>query len=181
MADQRICGQCNRAIILLTRRSLNAELPSVVGMARTPRRTGGSQCPPTPTAICSSDCRAPERNDHSRSTRRRVREAPGRGRRAGRSLTTWWISELLTPARRALLDALATEHIAAHGGDPEASLASSRSPTCDTLVRLAGAGVESSLARVGTARRGDTGGLRSRRWVPKWCWRRVHSVCCRRP
>jgi hypothetical protein len=29
----------------------------------------------------------------------------------------------LTPPRRALLDALAAEHLAAHGGDPERSLA----------------------------------------------------------
>jgi serine/threonine-protein kinase len=57
----------------------------------------------------------------------------------------------LTHARRALLDALAVEHLAAHGGDPQKSLAAlelSRS----TRESLAAAGpvVEATLAHVGS-------------------------------
>ena len=59
----------------------------------------------------------------------------------GRSIAECLVDQrALTPIRRALLDALAAEHLAAHGGDPEASLAAleAASSTRDTLGRLAG-------------------------------------------
>jgi serine/threonine-protein kinase len=58
----------------------------------------------------------------------------------------------LTPPRRALLDALAAEHLAAHGGDPEMSLAAlnvSRS-TRESLAAAGGPDVERTIARVGS-------------------------------
>ncbi len=60
----------------------------------------------------------------------------------------------LTPPRRALIDALTAEHLAVHDGDTEASLASLEvgPSTRESLVRVAGPDVESSLARVGIAR-----------------------------
>ncbi|MDG3008432.1 serine/threonine-protein kinase [Paludisphaera mucosa] len=58
---------------------------------------------------------------------------------------------VLSPSRRSLLDALAGEHLAAHGGDPEESLAAldlNRS-TRESLAAAGGAQVEATLARVG--------------------------------
>ena len=59
----------------------------------------------------------------------------------GRPMAEFLVDQgALTPSRRALLDALAAEHMATHGGDPEASLASLDvgSSTRDTLAHLAG-------------------------------------------
>jgi eukaryotic-like serine/threonine-protein kinase len=66
----------------------------------------------------------------------------------GRPMADFLVDQgALTPSRRALLDALAAEHVAAHGGDPEASLVSLDlgSSTRDTLAHLAGPALASSL------------------------------------
>src|SRR5690348_15408811 len=63
----------------------------------------------------------------------------------------------LTPPRRALLDALAAEHLAAHGGDPEKSLAAldlNRS-TRASLAHAGGPEVEATLAHVGSGSAAD--------------------------
>ncbi len=63
----------------------------------------------------------------------------------------------LTSPRRTVLEALTDEHMALHSGDPESSLAALEvgPNTRATLAVLAGSGVETSLARVGTAAHDD--------------------------
>jgi len=58
---------------------------------------------------------------------------------------------LIAP-RRGLLEALAAEHMAAHGGDPEKSLAALdvNHSTRESLARIGGLGIETSLACVGS-------------------------------
>ncbi len=58
----------------------------------------------------------------------------------------------LTPAKRALLEALAEVHLDAHGGDVEKSLAavSAGKSTQESLARVGGPGVEATFARVGS-------------------------------
>ncbi len=58
----------------------------------------------------------------------------------------------LTPAKRALLEALAEVHLDAHGGDVEKSLAavSAGKSTQESLARIGGPDVEATLARVGS-------------------------------
>jgi hypothetical protein len=73
----------------------------------------------------------------------------------------------LSAPRRALLEALAAEHLAAHGGDPEKSLASlelNRS-TRESLAAAGGTPVEATLSRVGKGltepEDGQSGGTRT--------------------
>jgi WD40 repeat protein len=71
----------------------------------------------------------------------------------------------LSPPRRDLLEALAAEHLAAHGGDPEQSLAAldlSRS-TRESLAAVGGPEVEATLAQVGSGSTPD--GDADRTWT----------------
>jgi serine/threonine protein kinase len=63
----------------------------------------------------------------------------------------------LTPARRALLEALAEVHQEAHGGDLDKSLAalSAGRSTKESLARIGGPGVEATLAQVGSGSTAD--------------------------
>ena len=69
----------------------------------------------------------------------------------------------LTQARRGLLDALAAEHLSAHGGDPEKSLAALElGPTVrESLAGIDDPDIEATLAHVGS--RLDRAGWRRRR------------------
>jgi eukaryotic-like serine/threonine-protein kinase len=68
---------------------------------------------------------------------------------------------VLSQPRRALLEALAAEHLAVHGGDPEKSLAALHAgrSTRESLARIGDADVEASLAHLGleSTRAGDDG------------------------
>ncbi len=60
---------------------------------------------------------------------------------------------LLSQPRRALLEALAAEHLAVHGGDPEKSLAALHAgrSTRESLARIGDPEIEATLGHVGTA------------------------------
>ena len=59
----------------------------------------------------------------------------------------------ISQPRRALLEALAAEHLAVHGGDPEKSLAALQAgrSTRESLARIGDPDIEATLGRVGTA------------------------------